>query len=547
MPEFPSLVIVGLDGASFELIDPWLKAGDLPVLAALQERGARSVLLSTPQPVSAPAWTTVLTGKNPGGHGVFGFSRPRAADYRIEIINATHCRAQTLWQIVNRHGLRAGCVGVPMTYPPGSIDGFLVAGFDAPTRGQPIASPPEALAQFRQATGEEYCHVQPQLVPGEPVPWPALERSVRHVGTLTKLLWREHRPHVLMAVYSASDHAQHAYWQCRRAVLQDGGETEDVLRDTYRLIDANLGDLLAAAAGEDTDVLVISDHGAQALEGQLNIDNWLRQAGLLVRPAASGAGASLKHRAALGARTVARKILPGAVADALSRRFARQRSELARSLMAQSIDFARTRVFATDSFGSLRLNIIGREAVGAIRPEEREAAEREITEALLAIRHPQTGEQVIEQVVRGSELYHGPYVDEGPDLVAVPAGYRYVLRTNLVSTVAGVAALAQEAIWEDAPLGEHNRHGILLAAGPRIAPGAQVDAPSLQDLAPTALHLLGLPVPEDMDGRPLLEMLSAPGEVQRESQVAPAPAEVAAYTEQEQAEVEERLRNLGYM
>ena len=549
MSHKPSVLIIGLDGAGFALLDPWFEAGELPALAGLVRRGSRSVLRSTPQPVSAPAWTTVLTGKNPGKHGVFGFGRPRRSDYRPEVVNSTHCRAQTLWQVVNRHGLRAGAIGVPMTYPPQVIDGFLIAGFDAPTKGQPVASPTEVLALFRQEVGEDYVHTLPPMGPDQAVPWDAVERPTRHTTLAAKLLSERYSPDVLMAVYSAGDHIQHAYWQRRKARHAEGGESQDVLLDTYRMLDAQVGELLAEVCGLDTQVIVMSDHGAGPTTRQLNIDNWLAAEGFLVRRGSDGAGMTVKHRAAFLARRAARKILGGKLSDTLSGRFEEQRKELARDMAVAGVDFSQTQVFATDSFGSLRLNIVGREALGALEAPDRGAVEAKITRALLGIRDPETGEQVISQVVKGPDLYHGPYTDEGPDLIAVPTGYRYVLRTNMVHSIAGLGALENSQIWEPAPYGEHNPEGILIVAGNAVKSGGATDVANLQDIAPTVLHLLGLPVPEDMDGHPLTDLLAGGEEVQHEA--APEDAapehELAAYTDEEQAEVEERLRNLGYM
>ena len=124
------LLIIGLDGATFDLIEPW--ADELPHLARLMREGAWGRLRSTVPPATFPAWTSFMTGVDPGQHGVFDFTRRVPGAYRVEFVNATHRRVPTLWRILSDAGLRVGVLGVPATYPPEHLNGFQISGFDAP-------------------------------------------------------------------------------------------------------------------------------------------------------------------------------------------------------------------------------------------------------------------------------------------------------------------------------------------------------------------------------------------------------------------------------
>ena len=126
-------LVIGIDGGTFDLIRPWAEAGDLPNLARLMAEGVHGPLESTLPPVTAPAWSTFATGKNPGKHGVFDFILPMGGRY--DLVNATSIHAPTLWQIISEAGLKCGVMNVPVTYPPAPINGFVIGGMLSPVSG----------------------------------------------------------------------------------------------------------------------------------------------------------------------------------------------------------------------------------------------------------------------------------------------------------------------------------------------------------------------------------------------------------------------------
>ena len=124
------VLVIGIDGGTFDLIQPWAEAGDLPNLSQLLAEGVHGPLESTLPPVTAPAWTTFATGKNPGKHGVFDFIRPTGGEF--DMINATSIRAPTLWQILSEADRTVGVMNVPVTYPPSKVNGFVIGGMLSP-------------------------------------------------------------------------------------------------------------------------------------------------------------------------------------------------------------------------------------------------------------------------------------------------------------------------------------------------------------------------------------------------------------------------------
>ncbi|MFC2046277.1 alkaline phosphatase family protein, partial [Chloroflexota bacterium] len=150
------ILLIGLDGATLDLIEPWAARGDLPHLANLMEGGAWGRLRSTTPPATFPAWTSLMTGVNPGQHGVFDFTRRVPGSYAVEFINATYRRQPSIWQLLSEAGKRVGVMGFPATYPPETLNGFQISGFDSPVAtgiDHSFVSPPELYDDIRGAVG----------------------------------------------------------------------------------------------------------------------------------------------------------------------------------------------------------------------------------------------------------------------------------------------------------------------------------------------------------------------------------------------------------
>src|SRR6516162_10734134 len=131
----PRVFVIGWDGATFDLIRPWVKEGKLPTIAKLMEEGVYGNLRSTLPPMTFPAWTSFMTGKNPGKHGIFDFTRPRAGTYELEFVNGGKRQGKTFWQILSDAGREVVSISLPCTFPPNKVNGVMISGFDAPGGG----------------------------------------------------------------------------------------------------------------------------------------------------------------------------------------------------------------------------------------------------------------------------------------------------------------------------------------------------------------------------------------------------------------------------
>lgn len=551
-------LIVGLDGATLDLVQPWAEAGHLPVMADLMSGGRYGVLRSVLPVLSSAAWASFMTGVNPGKHGIYDFVRREQDGYRLRPVHRNHMRGPSLWGLLSRQGRRVGAVNVPMTYPPEPVNGFLVSGLGTPDF-RPFTYP-ESLGSELLARGYQV-NKQVAYQPGNEEAF--LQEVYRTTRALTEsCLWlMGSRPwDVFTVVYRDTDELAHFFWR-----HMDAGHPAhdpkrdppyaDAILDYYRRLDADLGRLMEAA-GPDTSVLVVSDHGGGPLYRDVFLNEWLRQEGYL---AVKGESARLRG----GQRALAGIGLTRANVSAALRRLRLGRLErwikdalgprieiLPRDRRAEfpaAVDWSRTRAYSFGYHGQIYINLAGREPNGIVAPGEGYAEVREaITADLRRLVDPADGEPVVDAVIPGEAVFHGPRTELAPDLVVVMRDFSYITRQGYEFGGQGGQIFAAPVTHES---GSHRMEGMLLMSGDGVRAGGEVAAGAdLIDVAPTVLHLLGCPVPAEMDGQVLEDWLDTDRPVQTvDIDYDALTAGPEGFTEAEEAEIAARLRDLGYL
>lgn len=554
------LLLIGLDGATFDLLRPWMEAGHLPNLKRIAEEGVSGELASTVPPTTPPAWSSCVTGKNPGEHGIFDFRESPLLDSRRPLVSGASVKAVKLWQIINRTGGKVGVMNVPITYPPEPVDGFMISGMMTPGPDADYTFPADLKAELLGAIGDYVVNVD---IPRYDVELKedalAFLRDIRHSFEKRRdalFYLMEHKEWAfLMAVFILTDRVQHLFWK----YLDPGEPLHDTDRgrfirkevvEIYRTMDDMFGHLLDGRLPDDVDLLIMSDHGFGPTHDWFNVNSWLMDQGLL-EPMP---GTMFKKRLFYAGMTLnesafVKKLVPDAIQGKVRRKIRGGRSTLgsSKSDIESVIDWSRTRAFfASIPAQGVFINVKKEGTPGIVEPgKEYEEVRALIKSKLLEIVDPCSGERLVEWVADREEVYSGPQTVYAPDVLFKARNY---------------AALGRQLFgpkkWirtsRAAPNGFHRPNGIFLALGEGIRAGERIEGAAIIDIAPTVLHAMGLPVPDDMDGRVLEEIFTEERAAARPVELRPADAfedkaGEAVYTGADEEAIRDRLKALGYI
>lgn len=551
------ILVIGIDGATLDLVEPWAAEGHLPNLSRLMSQGCTGELASTLQPVTAPAWSTFMTGMDPGKHGLYDFIRRQQDSYNLEVTNSTMIAAPTVFESLSQSGHEVVAINVPLTYPPRPVRGVMVSGAFAPVLDRRAVYPPEFLETMKVLVPDYSIMVDynPRLSDALSDYVARMLHSIEQRQRLATHLSSTRPWSLLMVVFMATDWAQHAFWHFHETGDARYGQ---VIRDIYRGVDSAIGALLETV-DEDTHVLVMSDHGAGLLKRLVNLNRWLAEAGLLrFRTTASNPVGWIRKQ---GIKMVAaryRRYVPSGLRATIreglgNERFNLLKGQMESALLSSAIDWPRTRIYALGAGGNLYVNLAGREPEGIVQPgAEYEQLRERVTADLLTLTCPDTGRQLIKQVHRREELYRGPFVERAPDLVIEWADYSYWGRGRY--DIQGTLVFEEPKTLDFSALplsGTHRPHGLLIAYGPGMRAGSRISGARLVDLAPTLLGLLGLKPPGEMDGRFLWDLLTEEQAAALKTQglaATPDPTESGFdYSSAESEQISQHLRALGYL
>ena len=537
----PDLTVIGLDSATFDVVDPMLAAGELPNIAKLCDRGARGVLRSTTHPLTPHAWATIVTGVNAGRHGIWDFTERDESGYQLRLVNGSFRRAPAVWDRLRPSSRRAGIVNIPFTWPAPEVDGFAFAGFDAAAREHGLLYPEPLRAELQARFGSLELDNRFPITDGK-LDLDLVRRAAAQKVEIVMWLAERFEPELLFVVFMAADHIQHLCWADWE---RDG--LESPVADVYRILDEAAG-ALAGLAGDKGNVIVISDHGAGPLHGVVNLNAWLASQGFL----AYATGGRVAGRKLVGEVLELRRYLPERLRYAAKQRLPGLRDRAIEGSEYTVIDWTQTRAFAYGTFGNIVLNVRGREERGIVEPgEDYERVRKAIAARLLELRGP-AGQSMVAHVHNREDLFHGPELAKVPDLLVEFDRYAWLGKGNLKTR--------SESLWDTVEVeggndhsyvGSHRHEGIIVLAGPSVAAGAPVQG-ELVDVAPTMLYLLGEAIPADLEGRILMEALRPELLDERPPTYDDAPDEFAQQERAEledegAAEVERRLRGLGYL
>lgn len=558
-------LLIGLDGADFEVIDG-LGPARLPHLHAAKERGAWSRLRSVLPPATLPNWTTFLTGLDPGQHGVFDFTTRSGT--RVAFAGGTVREAPTIFERLDRLGLRCACLGFPATWPPPRLEhGIFVSGWDSPVAFEADRSfvwPPSLYDSLRRRFG--------------PWRWGDIDE-----GNADRPGWHEDLSDCLVnrveqrtaicewlltgsawdafAIYfGESDTASHHLWahydaRSPRHPRATATRAREGLARTYQALDRAVGALWKCAGAEAVELTILSDHGSGGSSDKAVYLNRALEAAGLLRFKSKGWGRRFGEGAwspTGSLKDLGLAHLPPRLRDRVFRAAGRYLpGRLESNARFGSIDFGHTQVFSDELnyFPALHVNLRDREPQGIVAHSELRALRARLEAFADGLRDPWSGNRIIASVMAREELYTGEFVSRAPDFLLqleLDRGYSYNLLPSASAPV-GVGAFRRLGPHEylgrkgRSMPGSHRDRGVWIAAGPRVRSVGEIDA-RMADTTVTVLARLGVAAPQEMPGRVLREALSSG----RATTVLPV-AEPTRAPRAAMERTEERLRALGYI
>lgn len=531
------VLVLGLDGATFDILDPLMEAGRMPQLKKLIETGTRGILESTKPPITPAAWTTFMTGKGPGRHGIVDFEKYDVRTNQLSFNSTYEIREKTIWEILSEKGFRVGSINVPMTYPPRKVNGFMISGFETPSVENDFTWPPD-LKRDILSRWPDYSYRsdwQRKVLGGDEL----FRRNVGHVERsfaqgfeLATYCGQRFGWEVLMVLFKLVDNIQHKAWKYLDPKTSGRyPRRAEIAAHCFEELDKVIGRFAEYARQEGATILIMSDHGHGSLDGKAQANALLEQWGYL------------KLRSRTGQRC---RHLERIVARALGRTPKRFDANVGVEHEID-LDWSQTRacVVHAGMYGFLYISLKGRQPGGIVEPADYEKIRDDLRERFLAVRVKDLqGEtiQVFAEVHKTEDLYNCQRSEQPwlPDLLLVPqAGLAVVRRIRGSAAVRWASPRRME--------GTHRVEGILVANGPDVKAGGTVHA-QIADIAPTLLAAVGLRVPADMEGRVLAELFTSRLEVEYEPPQKIEMGEHAEiYTDEQKEALQRRLSDLGYL
>ncbi len=555
------VMIIGMDGATLDLIAPWAEEGILPNFKKLMQSGAHGLLRTIDPPITPTAWSSFLTGVNPGKHGLFDFTGHKKDSYDTYVVNAHHRFGASLWKLLSDAGRQVVVFNVPLTYPVEKVNGAMISGLLTPASAKDASWPPELQKEVEDAVPEFNFAPPGMYSRGRDLQFVQDVRSLNRTTLQVAHYLMDRKPwDFFCTIFMGTDIMSHFMWRNMDTGAADAPESirptlANAIKDCYRDMDNALGELMAHA-GPDTNIVVMSDHGFGKMDKYISVNAWLVERGYIrFKRNPLSQLRYLLYRLGFTPLRVYGLLRRLGFGD-MMRGEVRKNSGIMQEINSKfflsfrDVDWTRTRAYSNGYAGPIFVNLKGREPQGIVAPgAEYDRVLAEIIADLRSIKEPDTGLPFVGEIHRGSDVYHGEHMEQAPDLLFFARDWKYA--------GLGLVEFPTNAWLADSPdrSGHHRMDGILFLSGPGIRSGYRIQGASIMDVAPTVLALLGAPIPDNMDGRVLqaamtdelrsqLAIRYVHGDGQSEQGI---PIAIPELSEEDEEIIRSRLANLGYI
>lgn len=518
--KFKRTVIFCLDGATFDLILPWIDEEILPNLKRLMVNGVWGELESVHPPLSCPAWISFKTGKNPGKLGIFDFLVRVKNQYSLKP-SMDISKFTAFWDLLSQNDIEVGIFNLPTTYPPKKVNGFIVTSMFTPTTSSNYSYPPQLKSELNKLTNGYIIDIPQQIY---------LNKEQKFISDIDKLLiqrkkvilylLKKYNPQLFIITFTSSDRIQHYMWKHMDVNHPDynpkvSPKYQNSIRNYWRKLDKILGEIISNFNKEDN-LFIISDHGFGIQDIKFNINDWLVNKSFLKIKKQKK---NILSKIGISSESILKFLSKLQIFDFIAKfllRFINKRSlfKLYEKLsfkyipfdkMKEKINWDNTVAYSlhhSNPFNHIYINVKGRDPNGIVESDEYDSIRRKIIKELLNLNKTTlNGKRIDIEILKQDNIYSGPFVNKAPDIIFT------------INKGAGVSvnSFGHNKLIEEGSIGlnqnaSHRMNGIFIAYGKDIDKNKKIYNAKITDIAPTILHMFSIPIPDDIDGEVLMDI-----------------------------------------
>lgn len=531
-----------IDGGDFKFIKPWAKEGYLKNLAKFMREGSYSEMETTPLPLTAPAWVSFMTGKNPGKHGLYDFVKLEG--YQYTVTTSRDIKSETLLELLGNYNKKVISINLPYTYPPFKVNGIIVSGMPAFSLEGEITYPPDIHNLLKKINYT----LSPTRVYDGKNEEALLEELIEIAGKRKKLaLELIKKPwDVFILHFLETDVASHWFYKhydATHPLHRPGDEKyKDAIKKVYGEVDKAIGEILDNIDTEDIAIFIVSDHGFSPLHKEIYINNFLIEKGYLklkrniitrIRYFLHRCGWTIENL-----YSIVQKL--GLASRTLTMSEEGRKFFFKFLLSLNDIDWKNTTAFSATNYGPIYINLKDKFPEGIVDEKDYETIVSKLINELKEIKDGD--EIVITEIYRKEEIYAGEQLKYAPDIIFLTKDMRY--------STARYFEFGSNKLFgkpERDQSGNHSKHAIFIAWGKNIKKTRIKNKVRIYDIMPTILYILGISIPDDVDGRVLEEILKNEKIKKTKEEIKKIKSRKKVHLDKKEEDlIKERLRMLGY-
>lgn len=533
MTKNPKYIIFGIDGADFSLTRKLMDKGLLPNLKYLKDLGTYSKLESTNPPLTPQAWSSFVSGVNPGKHGVFDFGELEWGSYKPRLNTSDDRKTKGFWDYLQEEGFSSSSINMPLTWPPEDLsEGYMISGMHSPSVDS--LTQHDGVAEFIQS---DFLHYKIDVMSHW---YKSMDLFLEHIYEMIEIrsdlaigLQDRFPVDVMFVTFTGLDRVCHALWGQQDFVNpQNDWKYSKEVTKIFQKIDEKVGLILERFSPKEG-VMVLSDHGFGSLSHDVYLNSYFLELGHLKLNAKKLYNTITNHPN--WGRGWPLKVLFRLISHL---RYVQRKMDF-RHKSFQDIHWKKSKAFSMGLFGNVYMHCSDRFPEGLFErgSEKYHLARQSVVADLRALKH--NGKKVVDELYFSEHIYKGPYQVKAPDLILKMRNYDYITR--------GGSEFGSPFIFDTPELhhsGNHRSEGILFLSGKNVNRGTTSKRARLQDLVPTLFSMMNVAIPKEMDGNILHELLFENDPYFDDINIY---RDLDSETIIESQEVKSRLKALGYI